>query len=68
MTQPKNKKALEKEPQSIWEEIAEQKTKAQKLAEKHKDHISDKLKKGYTWVRTDARTFKLVKPKRNGRK
>ncbi|MDM1499081.1 hypothetical protein [Myroides odoratimimus] len=65
--QIKKKKALEKEPQSIWEEVAEQKTKAQQLAEKHKEDVSKKLEEGYTWIQVDARTRKLVKPKYNGR-
>ncbi|MVX37247.1 hypothetical protein [Myroides sp. LoEW2-1] len=60
----KQKKALEKEPKSIWEEVAEQKSKAQQLAEQHKNDDSKKLEEGYTWVQVDARTRKLVKTKK----
>ena len=68
MTKPlKKKKALEKEPKSIFEQEADLKNKAKQLSDSNNKQESKKLCDGYTWVQVDARTRKLVKTNNNGR-
>lgn len=68
MTKPlKKKKALEKEPKSIFEQEKDLKNKAKSLSDSHKEQESQKLCDGYTRVKVDARTRKLVKTSKYGR-
>jgi hypothetical protein len=68
MTKPlKNKKALEKEPKSIFEQESDLKNKAKQLSSSNNEQESKKLCDGYTWVQVDSRTRKLVKTNSNGK-